>query len=380
MAMPLEGRTKKSKERRFGMKRQKMTRAAGRVLLALVASFALVMAGCSQPGDGYEGDDGNNTEQNGDGNNTNGGGGGNTNTGSGDGNGQQTGGNGQQTGGDGQQTGGDGQQTGGDGQQTGGGSGNGGGSEEGLEIEWGPIAYLGDGVAGEELGNKYKMHIKTDTQSPRANELQKVSASNDNASIHVVCGSANIITSLGKGNFSTTGADLYLYLTNFKAKETRFTITDNGTEYTCYVYYADGTGTEVIAIEYSNDPVVGDDGNIDWSGETWLGDGVGGVTNQYKIIASVGIVDNIQKSGIAVKAAIYIRAFPSTFSSCSLAEDEYAGQGDFVYLYIDAFTYKETKFTITLQDGSENEFWVYNDKGIDGIDDRTSSASEDTTE
>ncbi|MCH5295654.1 MAG: hypothetical protein J1F14_07140 [Treponema sp.] len=361
------------------MKRQKMTRAAGRVLLALVASFALVMAGCGQPGDDYDGDDKNKTEQtDGDGNNTNGGGGGNTNTGSGDGNGQQTGGN----------TGDNGGNAGGSGDGDGGDNGNGGGSGSGEVddskdtfgvVSWGDIDFLGDGVEGEELGQKYKIHIETNAANPEATNLKKVAASNDNASIHVVCGSANIITSLGKGNFSTSGADLYLYLTNFKAKETRFTITDNGTEYTCYVYYADGTGTEVIDIEYSNDPAVGDDGNIDWSGETWIGDGVGGVTNQYKIIAPVGNVVNIQISGSAVKAAIYIYGLP-TFASCSLDEGEYIGGGDVVYLYIDAFKYKETKFTITVQDGSEYEFWVYNDKGEEGIDDRTSSAGEDTTE
>lgn len=354
------------------MKRQKMTRAAGRVLLALVASFALVMAGCSQPGDEYEGDDKNKTEQPGDGNGDTSGGGQQNGDGNGDTNG---GGNGQQTGGDNGNGGGN--------DNDNGNTGGSGSTDSEFGIDWNSESWLPNGIAGEELGQKYKIYIETDSQSPRANELQKSAASNDNASIHVICGSSNIITSLGKGNFLTSSANLYLYLTNFTAKETKFTITDDGTEYTCYVYYADGTGTKVIDIEYSNDPAVGDDGKINWSDERWIPSAnVDGVIygSQYKIIAPIGNVVEIQKSGNAVKAAIYINSLPSTFSSCSLAEDEYIGQGDFVYLYIDAFTYKETKFTITLQDGSENEFWVYNDKGTDGIDDRTSSAGEDTTE
>lgn len=92
---------------------------------------------------------------------------------------------------------------------------------------------------------------------------------------------------------------------------------------------------------------------IDWSTLEWAGDGVGGGTlsNKFKFYAFYAVdekVDlvNIQKPGFAEKAGLYV-IFPSAVTACSL-DNQYAIQGDGIILYCDAFTAKETEFTVSL--------------------------------
>lgn len=89
---------------------------------------------------------------------------------------------------------------------------------------------------------------------------------------------------------------------------------------------------------------------IDWSTLEWAGDGVGGGTlsNKFKFYAvdeKVNLV-NIQKPGFAEKAGLYV-IFPSAVTACSL-DNQYAIQGAGIILYCDAFTAKETEFTVSL--------------------------------
>ena len=350
------------------MKRQKMTRAAGRVLLALVASFALVMAGCSQPGDGYEGDDGNNTEQNGgDGNNTNGGGGGNTNTGGG--NGQQTGGgNGD---GNGQQTGGGSGD--GDGGDNGGNTGNGGGSGSGEvddskdtfgEVNWGP-EYLPNSFGDTAIQNKYKMHIKTDTENPKVDIIQKYK--DTEASIYVNCGGIPVDTSLGSNNFAVVGSGLYLYLTNFTAKETKFIITVAGKEYESYVYNADGMGTDDKTVAPDEDEDDEPEEPVDVpEGLTWDNNDKVTVLEGYKVyVGNPEVLDKNNNNGdIQIKNwdgedGIYFACKNAVELSCSLKNS--AVQNATVLVYLSNFAESEETAFKLFCDGQESVCVVLNE-------------------
>lgn len=89
---------------------------------------------------------------------------------------------------------------------------------------------------------------------------------------------------------------------------------------------------------------------IDWSTLEWAGDGAegGALSNKFKFCAvdGKGKLINVQKPDWAEKAGLYIE-FSSAITECSL-DNSYKIQGAGIILYCDAFTAKETEFTVTL--------------------------------
>ncbi|MBQ7997663.1 MAG: hypothetical protein IJ249_08360 [Paludibacteraceae bacterium] len=84
----------------------------------------------------------------------------------------------------------------------------------------------------------------------------------------------------------------------------------------------------------------------DWSSIAFLGDGAGGglYSNKYKVEAAFGQnVVNIQLDGD--KPAIY-SYFLAAVTSCSLPADQYRINGAGIYLYLSAFTAKETAVSV----------------------------------
>ena len=84
----------------------------------------------------------------------------------------------------------------------------------------------------------------------------------------------------------------------------------------------------------------------DWNSIAFLGDGAGGgaYTNKYKVDAAFGQnVVNIQPDGD--KPAIY-SYFLAAVTSCSLPADQYRINGAGIYLYLTAFTAKETTVSV----------------------------------
>lgn len=84
----------------------------------------------------------------------------------------------------------------------------------------------------------------------------------------------------------------------------------------------------------------------DWSSIAWLADGAGegAYANKYKVEAAFGQnVVNIQLDGD--KPAIY-SYFLAAVTSCSLPADQYRINGAGIYLYLSAFTAKETAVSV----------------------------------
>ena len=106
----------------------------------------------------------------------------------------------------------------------------------------------------------------------------------------------------------------------------------------------------------------------DWSSIAFLGDGAGGGTysNKYKVEAAFGQnVVNIQLDGD--KPAIY-SYFSAAVTSCSLSADQYRMNGAGIYLYLTAFTAKET--AVSVEAGGVNyDFKVFYADGTGEIDD-----------
>lgn len=103
---------------------------------------------------------------------------------------------------------------------------------------------------------------------------------------------------------------------------------------------------------------------IDWSAYDYLGDGAGegAYSNKYKVAAAFGQnVVNIQPSLNGGIASIYTY-FSAAVTGCSLESDQYAVNGAGVYLYLSAFSAKETAVTVTAG-GVEYEFTVYYEDG-----------------
>lgn len=106
----------------------------------------------------------------------------------------------------------------------------------------------------------------------------------------------------------------------------------------------------------------------DWSTIAFLGDGAGGgmYSNKYKVEAAFGQnVVNIQLDGD--KPAIY-SYFSAAVTSCSLSADQYRMNGAGIYLYLTAFTAKET--AVSVEAGGVNyDFKVFYADGTGEIDD-----------
>ena len=105
-------------------------------------------------------------------------------------------------------------------------------------IDWSTINFLvSDGARHE---NQYKasgdVKVVTSVQRPAWEGVTE-------DGIYIECGSGISACSLGtdKTNFYIQGAGILLYLSNFTAKETTFTITDTTGAHNVTVFYADGT-------------------------------------------------------------------------------------------------------------------------------------------
>ena len=105
----------------------------------------------------------------------------------------------------------------------------------------------------------------------------------------------------------------------------------------------------------------------DWSSIAFLADGAGegAYANKYKVEAAFGQnVVNIQLDGD--KPAIY-SYFSAAVTSCSLSADQYRMNGAGIYLYLTAFTAKET--AVSVEAGGVNyDFKVFYADGTGEID------------
>lgn len=118
-----------------------------------------------------------------------------------------------------------------------------GGSEDTV-IDWSGIAFAGDGAAGGAYTDKYKFYC--DNSLVSLVNIQAPSWASAEG-FYVTYPVAISSSSLGAGNYNIQGSGILLHLSQFTAKETKFTVKDaNGTVYTCYVYYKDGTGYKEI--------------------------------------------------------------------------------------------------------------------------------------
>ena len=116
-------------------------------------------------------------------------------------------------------------------------SGSGGTSGGNTTINWGSIAFAGDGAGGGTYSNKYKFYC--DTTDPVA--LVNIQNSfGTEAGLYVTFPGGISSISLAEGSYAIQGAGALFYISKFTAKETSFTVTSNGKDYTCHVYYENG--------------------------------------------------------------------------------------------------------------------------------------------
>lgn len=110
-------------------------------------------------------------------------------------------------------------------------------------------------------------------------------------------------------------------------------------------------------------------GVIDWSSISWLGNGIGPVeyNNKYKAVVTPVLpgtgINNLQTNG--GHKCIHI-VFPSAvFGAISLSNSQYHTEGAGMFVHLDAFTYKQTEFTVE-NNGTTYTFTVYYADGQEG--------------
>lgn len=108
--------------------------------------------------------------------------------------------------------------------------------------DWSTVDYAGDGAGGGKYTDKYKFYCE-DSRVNLVNIQKPGFATVD--SFYVTFPAAITSSSLGEGKYDPQGAGIAIHLDAFTAQETEFTVTDALGTYTCYVYYADGEGSEV---------------------------------------------------------------------------------------------------------------------------------------
>ncbi|MBQ0034111.1 MAG: hypothetical protein KBS77_02335, partial [Bacteroidales bacterium] len=107
--------------------------------------------------------------------------------------------------------------------------------------DWAGIAFLGDGAGGGTYTDKYKMAVP---EGVTVVNIQQPGFATE-AGIYVTFPVA--VSECSLSGSAIQGAGIVIYLSNFTAQETAFTVTDaNSAVYNCEVYYADGTPEEVI--------------------------------------------------------------------------------------------------------------------------------------
>ena len=108
--------------------------------------------------------------------------------------------------------------------------------------DWSTVSFAGDGAGGGKYADKYKFYCE-DSRVSLVNIQKPGFASAD--SFYVTFPAAITSSSLGEGKYDPQGAGIAIHLDAFTAQVTEFTVTDALGTYTCYVYYADGEGSEV---------------------------------------------------------------------------------------------------------------------------------------
>ena len=135
------------------------------------------------------------------------------------------------------------------------------------------------------------------------------------------------------------------------------------------------TGGMSVTKEFTYTIPVGEGGGgtesgvIDWSSISWLGNGIGPTeyTDKYKAVVTPDLagtgINNLQPNG--GHKCIHI-AFPSAeFGTISLSNSQYHTEGAGMFVHLDAFTYKQTEFTIE-NNGTTYTFTVYYADGQEG--------------
>jgi len=117
-------------------------------------------------------------------------------------------------------------------------SGSGGTSGGNATINWGSIAFATDGAGGGTYSNKYKFYCNT-TDSVALVNIQKPGWT-EKEGLYVTFPTGITNVSLDSGNYTINGAGVIFHLDAFTAKETSFTVTSDGKDYTCYIYYENG--------------------------------------------------------------------------------------------------------------------------------------------
>ena len=117
-------------------------------------------------------------------------------------------------------------------------SGSGGTSGGNTTINWGSIDFAGDGAGGGTYSNKYKFYCDTTDYVALVN-IQKPGWT-EKEGLYVTFPAGITSVSLDSGNYTINGAGVIFHLDAFTAKETSFTVTSNGKDYTCHVYYENG--------------------------------------------------------------------------------------------------------------------------------------------
>lgn len=116
------------------------------------------------------------------------------------------------------------------------------GAPEPEGCDWDKIEAIGDGAQGGALTGKYKICVPKDAG---INIVNIQNSFGTEAGIFLTCPSAvGIACSLPEGKYAIQGAGMLLYLSAFTKTETEFTVSYDGKDYDCVVWYADGKDVE----------------------------------------------------------------------------------------------------------------------------------------
>lgn len=108
-------------------------------------------------------------------------------------------------------------------------------------LNWSGISYAGDGAGGGTYSNKYKFYCAND----KVSLVNIQNGFETEPGLYVTFPTGISSCSLGTDAYYIQGAGILLHLSAFTLQETQFTVTDATGTYTCYVYYADGKGSNI---------------------------------------------------------------------------------------------------------------------------------------
>lgn len=118
--------------------------------------------------------------------------------------------------------------------------------EEGLigDVDWSGIDFIDDGANGGASANQYKFYCENDKVS--VVNIQKPGFASE-AGIYVTFPAGISSTTISGNSCAISGAGCVFYLSAFTKRVTEFTVNAAGTDYVCYVYNAQGTGSEIAS-------------------------------------------------------------------------------------------------------------------------------------